>query len=494
MLIDGEKYACVSCIKGHRVSGCLHNDRELHHINPKGRPVKQCEHCRGARKSKSHHAKCDCGDKKDKDKLKDKGGAKDNENRCCCHTTGKCICGTKKEPLELDLKLDTGKQTLHAARAKPKLMTAQSENSLMVFKNGHHAPCHRNNNAAHVSGAPYNYKNNRPHTLHGHAAFSALTQSCTNPPSDSTSTRALDTHSLSNDDFRIYLSSGQRSANNQQAAPLAGSLDATEFQDPLFSSQSTVFGQDSNSPTDSPLGDALPSQPWSWYGNIAPVNRNLGFGSLSTSPSQDCLPYVDADWAIPSAGLTTPYWSAGDLPLDPAKLSNMTQPPSNPGLTTTGSSSQSDLGDSILLGDLELTRSAQSSPEDTTLARAPQSTVSDTLFWEDSPAFRPATALSSGLPLSVPPSTASTDIPTPEFDFASAFVIQPSGANITSPPAEDPTMPYIDMSFEKSMFANTDAGIELGAIAMPTDTETETWISDFDFNNFKTSFPMEGYQ
>jgi hypothetical protein len=75
-VIDGEKWACSSCIKGHRVSGCNHTDRDLHHINPKGRPVKQCEHCRGARKSKSHHAKCDCGDKKDKDSHKDKGEAK----------------------------------------------------------------------------------------------------------------------------------------------------------------------------------------------------------------------------------------------------------------------------------------------------------------------------------------------------------------------------------------------------------------------------------
>lgn len=54
----------------------MFEDRDLHHINPKGRPVKQCEHCRGARKSKSHHAKCDCGDKKDKDSHKDKGDAK----------------------------------------------------------------------------------------------------------------------------------------------------------------------------------------------------------------------------------------------------------------------------------------------------------------------------------------------------------------------------------------------------------------------------------
>lgn len=42
-------------------------DRELKMIAPKGRPVKQCEHCRSARKDKSHHAKCDCGSKKLKD-------------------------------------------------------------------------------------------------------------------------------------------------------------------------------------------------------------------------------------------------------------------------------------------------------------------------------------------------------------------------------------------------------------------------------------------
>ena len=45
-------------------------DRELHFIAPKGRPVKQCDHCRGARKSKSHHAKCDCGGRKERGEVK----------------------------------------------------------------------------------------------------------------------------------------------------------------------------------------------------------------------------------------------------------------------------------------------------------------------------------------------------------------------------------------------------------------------------------------
>ena len=38
-------------------------DRVLTHINKKGRPVSQCPHCRGLRKSRAAHTKCECGDK-----------------------------------------------------------------------------------------------------------------------------------------------------------------------------------------------------------------------------------------------------------------------------------------------------------------------------------------------------------------------------------------------------------------------------------------------
>lgn len=85
MLIDGEKWACEACVRGHRVSSCHHSgklldrnptenptvqtnmislDRPLTHINKKGRPVSQCPHCRGLRKSRTTHTKCECGDKK----------------------------------------------------------------------------------------------------------------------------------------------------------------------------------------------------------------------------------------------------------------------------------------------------------------------------------------------------------------------------------------------------------------------------------------------
>jgi hypothetical protein len=120
MLIKGEKYACDACVRGHRVSSCQHQgkqppkpidttftapcerpvslqypamlahqlrrladtfqrtlgtiefradkfvfwaDRPLVHINKKGRPVSQCPHCRGLRKARAQHVKCDCAEK-----------------------------------------------------------------------------------------------------------------------------------------------------------------------------------------------------------------------------------------------------------------------------------------------------------------------------------------------------------------------------------------------------------------------------------------------
>ncbi|KAL4991903.1 copper fist DNA binding domain-containing protein [Aspergillus falconensis] len=45
MLIDGEKWACEACVRGHRTSTCKHHDRPLIHINRKGRPFATCSIC-----------------------------------------------------------------------------------------------------------------------------------------------------------------------------------------------------------------------------------------------------------------------------------------------------------------------------------------------------------------------------------------------------------------------------------------------------------------
>jgi hypothetical protein len=60
VLVNSTKYACQSCIKGHRSSSCRHNDRPLFEVQRKGRPVSQCEPCREMREKKRVHNKCSC--------------------------------------------------------------------------------------------------------------------------------------------------------------------------------------------------------------------------------------------------------------------------------------------------------------------------------------------------------------------------------------------------------------------------------------------------
>ncbi|KAH8831425.1 copper fist DNA binding domain-containing protein [Flagelloscypha sp. PMI_526] len=64
VLINGTKFACDTCIKGHRTSSCKHTDRLLVEIKKKGRPQTQCEHCRELRKTKQMHVKCLCAPSK----------------------------------------------------------------------------------------------------------------------------------------------------------------------------------------------------------------------------------------------------------------------------------------------------------------------------------------------------------------------------------------------------------------------------------------------
>ncbi|KIM95477.1 hypothetical protein OIDMADRAFT_91583, partial [Oidiodendron maius Zn] len=58
MLIDGKKWACETCIRGHRASNCHHGDRLLKQVKGKGRPRSQCTHCRILHSSYLVHTKC----------------------------------------------------------------------------------------------------------------------------------------------------------------------------------------------------------------------------------------------------------------------------------------------------------------------------------------------------------------------------------------------------------------------------------------------------
>ncbi|GAA5862005.1 hypothetical protein JCM8547_001555 [Rhodosporidiobolus lusitaniae] len=58
MFIDGVKFACESCIKGHRQTSCQHSDRPLTQIMRRGRPATACDACREARKISNSHRTC----------------------------------------------------------------------------------------------------------------------------------------------------------------------------------------------------------------------------------------------------------------------------------------------------------------------------------------------------------------------------------------------------------------------------------------------------
>lgn len=89
VLLNGVKYACERCIRGHRVSSCTHTDKPLTMIKPKGRPASQCPHCREQRKLKNTHSSCSCG----------KMGKSPGQHlaSCFCHKNSHCTCPVKEK-------------------------------------------------------------------------------------------------------------------------------------------------------------------------------------------------------------------------------------------------------------------------------------------------------------------------------------------------------------------------------------------------------------
>ncbi|KAG5922598.1 hypothetical protein E4U61_004929 [Claviceps capensis] len=155
MLIDGEKYACEACVRGHRVSNCQHSDRPLQHINKKGRPVSQCSHCRTMRKSRSAHVKCDCGEKTSKCAHLQQP-VDGHKETCCCNHGGRCTCAFKKEPsLDTVPETETNPDPLNVAAARPKpairrqrANTVHSDGLMSFDSHGNHKSAAKHNRAA----------------------------------------------------------------------------------------------------------------------------------------------------------------------------------------------------------------------------------------------------------------------------------------------------------------------------------------------------------
>lgn len=274
------------------------------------------------------------------------------------------------------------------SRPKPRLTSAHSDTQLTVFANGHHKPCHRLNNSAHTSGAPY--KIPRPHTLNGptpggyHAHSSSIGQYST-----------ISGH-RSPDEFGI----GEQSAFPNFSASVDNlplhTLSETEAQNDVtgvyYSQPPSNCGgaSDRSSPVDVQSADAFgfPQWPWSAGPQMNQPVTTYSLDALSTSPTAvDYLPNFDNDFAIPSAGLNpAPLWSAGDLPLDSGKLGKaMTPPmslsgesarPSVPGLTSGSSGAQSEAGDAICLAESDV--------------MSAQAAISDQYLFDDVLSFRRA--------------------------------------------------------------------------------------------------------
>lgn len=319
------------------------SDRPLTHINKKGRPVSQCPHCRGLRKSRATHVKCDCGDKphgKEDCAHLDKGDSKRehvekrieagsdhstvDHNVCCCSHGGRCSCALKKDHLDPVPEIDFP-ATSHPSSTrskKPPLSATHSDGSLTVFANGHHKPVHKLNHAAHECGLPY--KIPRPHSIHGHSALA------------------------------------QKSMDH---LPLARSVedDSSQFQDSITSAQQEV--RLVRSEHGSPGPRSVPSFE-QLNGQLPQLDLSYSAynGNFTSSPMDDYKlyePYMATpEEPLLSAALSMPPvdWSAFDL--DNGTLNAAySQPPSyasfdqgnvqHPGLTTSSSGEASEVEDLI---------------------------------------------------------------------------------------------------------------------------------------------------
>lgn len=171
-------------MRGHRVSSCHHTDRHLVHVNKKGRPVSQCQHCRGLRKSRSSHVHCECqtkGHTNDKCPHGDQGDGKTGKLRtgpnlyvanltengtCCCKHSGKCTCSLKKDHLD---SVPEDMHQLIQPKQSPKAHHVNHnshDTKTTIFQNGHHKPVHKFNDIHNQLG-PYKVPG-RSGSLHGH--------------------------------------------------------------------------------------------------------------------------------------------------------------------------------------------------------------------------------------------------------------------------------------------------------------------------------------
>lgn len=209
---------------------------------------------------------------------------------------------------------------------KPRLLKADSDNSLTVFTNGHHKPVHKHNDSAHKCGLPY--KIPIPHSVPGNDAARRSTDSLP------LIRKKEETHSQLHDS----ISSAQQDVRRVRSEHGSPERSAARFRDsngdlpPLDLSYAGYESVQSQYPEDysqSPRGFE------NYY-----------------STSHEELPVLSAGTNMPAVD-----WSAVDLPLDGAYSAGYSQPPSYAsfehsnvgpqGLTTSSSGELSEVDDYI---------------------------------------------------------------------------------------------------------------------------------------------------
>ncbi|KAI6888758.1 hypothetical protein KC363_g3224 [Hortaea werneckii] len=344
---DGTKWACQSCLKGHRVSGCNHTDRELTLVPKKGRPVTQCQHCRQERKKRSAHVSCDCGEVEKPHHSKEKcihlreaeerakaGLQEDHpvqseerdtahlatvaeEQGCCCHHGGKCSCAMMKKEAK---KEDSTGTPPHGPAVKPRLETTKSEGSITKFENGHHKPVHRRNHLAHESGMPYKVPMPRAHTDENVKAKARRSADGLGLSKN----KSFDPSALATGQNGSF-SGGRRLSKSEQPSP---NFNAT---DSIFAS----FGPPRLSPVDISRFDRIPAQQHSAsksreQANVLPLEPLSGIADQAFDPWSN-MPSGDG-----SLMPTDNYFGAWPTGTDNVGLSQ-------PALTAASSGTQSEI-------------------------------------------------------------------------------------------------------------------------------------------------------
>ena len=209
---------------------------------------------------------------------------------------------------------------------KPRLLKADSDNSLTVFTNGHHKPVHKHNDSAHKCGLPY--KIPIPHSVPGNNAARRSTDSLP------LIRKKEEAHSQLHDS----ISSAQqdvRRVRSEHGSP----------------ERSTARFRDSN-------GDLPPLDlSYAGYESVQaqyPEDYSQSPRSFENyySTSHEELPALSAGMNMPAVD-----WSAVDLPLDGAYSAAYSQPPSyasfepsnvgQQGLTTSSSGELSEVDDYV---------------------------------------------------------------------------------------------------------------------------------------------------